>query len=286
MLRSSYFAASRLAVAAPTSTGNALARAGGALWYWGSPGQRRAAHANYAAVLGSTPDDPAVRLLARRAFQNYGVMIADFLRMGTLPAEEVAARVTYDGREQVDAVLARGRGCVLALAHMGAWDMASGLAHSLGYRMLAVAETFPGSLNEAVVGARERLGVHISALSRRSVADIRGALARNQMVALLCDLPQGPGGSEVVFFGCSARVPSGPAAFMLKEGAGLVPVSIRRLDEERYHVHVDPEVTVVLTGDRRRDTQAVMQEVVRRFESFIREGPEQWYAFRPLFTPA
>ena len=285
MLRSSYFAGSRLTTAIPTSAGNALARAGGSLWYWASPGQRRAAHDNYAAVLDSTPDDPAVRRVARRAFENYGVMIADFVRLGTMPPEEVVRRVTYDGREHVDRVLARGRGCVLALAHMGAWDMASGLASALDYRMLAVAETFPGSLNDAVVHARERLGVRVTAISRRTVTEIKEALARNEMVALLCDLPQGPGGSEVTFFGRRARVPSGPAAFMLKEGAGLVPVSVRRAGEDRYHVHVDPEITFAPTGDRRRDIQAVMQEVVRRFERFIRDGPEQWYAFRPLFAP-
>jgi hypothetical protein len=29
-----------------------------------------------------------------------------------------------------------------------------------------------------------------------------------------------------------------------------------------------------------------MQRVVGRFEDFIRERPDQWYAFRPMFTRA
>ncbi|MGH7903913.1 MAG: lysophospholipid acyltransferase family protein [Candidatus Dormibacteraceae bacterium] len=286
MLRSSYFAASRLSLAVPASVGNAVARAGGSLWYRGSPGQRRAAHDNYAVVLGRSPDDPEVRRVARRAFQNYGIMIADFLRMGTLTPETVIGRVGHDGREHVDRALERGRGCVLALAHMGAWDMAAAVAASFDYKLLAVAERFPGSLNEAVVGARERFGVHITMVNRRTISEIRAALARNELVALLCDLPQGPGGAAVSFFGQAARVPAGPAAFMLKDGAGLVPVRINRIGEERYHVHVDPEIAYTATGDRRHDTQAIMQSVVSRFERFISQQPDQWYAFRPLFTPA
>jgi lauroyl/myristoyl acyltransferase len=29
----------------------------------------------------------------------------------------------------------------------------------------------------------------------------------------------------------------------------------------------------------------LMQRVVDRFEEFIRERPDQWYAFRPIFRP-
>lgn len=286
MLRSSYFAGSRISLALPTLAGNSLARAGGLAWYWGSPGQRRAAHDNYAAVLGSTPRDPRVRQVARRAFQNYGLMIADFVRMGSLTPAMVIDRVGYSGREYVEAILARGRGCVIALPHMGAWDMAAAVAASLNYRMLAVAESFPGSLNDAVVTAREKFGVRITMMGRHTVPEIREALARNELVALLCDLPQGPGGAPVEFFGRPTRVPAGPAAFALKEGAGLLAVAVYRVDDEHFHVHVDPEIPVHPTGDRRQDTQALMQEVIRRFEGFIRDRPDQWYAFRPLLASA
>ena len=29
--------------------------------------------------------------------------------------------------------------------------------------------------------------------------------------------------------------------------------------------------------------ESVMQRIVDRFEAFIRERPDQWYAFRPMF---
>src|SRR5206468_5744434 len=82
----------------------------------------------------------------------------------------------------------------------------------------AVAERFPGSLDEAVVRTRRRFGVNVITMGRSAVRGITDALKHNSVVALLCDLEQGPGVS-VRFFGRKATVPGGPAAFALKTGA-------------------------------------------------------------------
>jgi len=60
---------------------------GGAAWFWLSAAQRRAALDNYAAALGRDRSDPEVAHVARRAFQNYGRMLMDFLLMGSLTPE-------------------------------------------------------------------------------------------------------------------------------------------------------------------------------------------------------
>ncbi len=104
---------------------------GGRLWWAADAGRRRNGRANYAAVLGLPPDHPRVRLVTRRAFENYGRMLADFLLVGSLSPDELRSMVTVDGREHVDAALARGRGAILVIPHMGSWDLpASGATAS------------------------------------------------------------------------------------------------------------------------------------------------------------
>ena len=262
----------------PAGLRHAAAAPGGTAWFWLSPAQRRAALDNYAAALGREPTDPEVGRLARRAFQNYGRMLMDFLLIGSLSPDEVMRRVTVDGREHLDAALATGGGAIMALPHMGSWDMAGAYAGALGYRVSAVTESFPGSLNEAVVRTRLKFGLKVLTMGRSAVRAIMTALQSNEVVALVCDLEQGPG-VGVRFFGRHAIVPGGPAAIAIKTGAPLLPVCQYRTKPGRYHVHVEPPLPV-----REHDTkETLMQRVIEHFERFIRERPDQWYAFRPMF---
>lgn len=278
LLGASYKASARVLRAVPARVRHAAATPGGTAWYWLSPGQRRAALDNYAAVLGSEPSDPRVAHLARRAFQNYGRMMMDFLLLGSLSPDELKQRMSYDGRQHLDAALAGGRGAIMAVPHMGSWDMAGSYAAALGYSVWAVAERFPGSLNDAVVATRQRFGLNVITLGRSAVRAITQALEANAVVALLCDLEQGPG-VQVRFFGRRATVPGGPAAFALKTGAALVP-AYQYATHGGYHVHLDPAL-MPQPGDTK---ETLMQRVIDRFEHFIKERPDQWYAFRPMFS--
>jgi KDO2-lipid IV(A) lauroyltransferase len=205
-------------------------------------------------------------------------MLMEFLLIGSLSREELIARVTLEGREHLDAALARGRGAIMAVPHMGSWDIAGSYAGAIGYRVSAVAERFPGSLNDAVVQTRQRFGLDVIMLGRAAVRRITDALRANHVVALLCDLEQGPG-VDVRFFGRRAIVPGGPAALALKTGAVLMPANQFLTSPGRHRIHLDPPLSIG-EGDTK---ERLMQRVVDRFEDFIRERPDQWYAFRPMF---
>jgi KDO2-lipid IV(A) lauroyltransferase len=262
----------------PPGIRHAAAAPGGSAWYWLSRGQRRAALDNYAAVLGRDRLDPEVARVARRAFQNYGRTLTDFVLLGGLTPAELLERVTLEGREHLDGALAGGRGAILAGLHMGSWDVSLSYAGALGYHAVAVTERFPGTLNDAVVQSRERFGVKVIMLGRAAVRTLMATLQSNGLVGLICDLQQGPG-VEVKFFGRRAIVPGGPAALALKMGAPLMPVYQYPTSPGRHHIHVDPPLKLSDTESK----ESVMQRVIDRFQQFIHERPDQWFAFRPMF---
>ena len=278
LLGASYKAGARILRVVPPGLRHAAAGPGGAAWFWLSAAQRRAALDNYAAALGRERDDPEVGRVARRAFQNYGRMLMDFVLLDSLSREEVVARMAVDGREHLDAALRQGRGVILVLPHMGSWDMSAAYAAAIGYRVLAVTERFPGSLNDAVVESRGRFGMEIVPVGRPAVRSILERLESNGIVALVCDLEQGPG-VAVSFFGRAATVPSGPASLAMKTGAVLLPIYQYATTRGRQQARIDTPVGVS-EGDTKA---AVMQHVIERFEGYIREHPDQWYAFRPMF---
>ena len=278
LLAASYSAGARILRAVPAGLRYAASTPGGAAWFWLSRAQRRAALDNYGAVLGREPSDPEVTRVARRAFQNYGRMLTDFVLLGSLRPEEVLERVEVDGLPLLDEALSRGRGLILALPHMGSWDMAGAYGAAVGYPMIAVAERFPGSLDAAVVRNRHRFGVNVIALGRSAVREVREALSANKVVCLACDLQQGPG-VEVSFFGRRAIVPAGPAAFALKSIAPVLLVHSYASGPGSYHAVVEkaPEWP---SGE---SNQRAMQSIIDCFETYIRARPDQWYAFRPIF---
>lgn len=284
LLRASYLIGARIVRALPPGLRYRLAGAGGAAWYWASRGQRRNAWRNYGAVLGLAPDDARVRRTARHAFQQYGQTLADFVLLGVLSREQVLERVSVSGLHHVQEALALGRGCIMAVPHMGSWDIGGAYAGALGLPVAAVAERFPGSLDRAVVEARAEVGLEVIPMGHASVGAIRGHLRANHLVALACDLPQGPG-VEVRFFGCRVGVPGGPAAFACKTGAPIVPASVERVAPGRYHIQVEPALQLRPEDCAGRAGQArIMQRVIEVFERHIRARPEQWYAFRPLLV--
>lgn len=259
---------------------------GGTAWYLGSPAQRRHALGNYAAVLGLPETHPQVARVARRAFENYGRMLVDFVLLGAMRPHELLENVTVDRRDRLDAALQGGRGCILAVPHMGSWDIVGSYAAVAGYRVTAVAQRFPGSLDQAVVEARTRFGLEVIPLGRAAVRGIKDALGANKILGLLSDLPPpGGGGVEVRFFGRRALVPSGPAAFACRHGAPLVPAGIYRVGPGRYHVRVgEPIMPPTEPCAGREGAMALMQRVVEHFESYIRDGPDQWYAFKKVLA--
>jgi KDO2-lipid IV(A) lauroyltransferase len=210
--------------------------------------------------------------------QNYGRMLLDFMLIGNLTPNELLKRMSVDGLENLDTALSKGRGAIMAVPHMGSWDMAGAYAGALGYPISAVTERFPGSLNDAVVRTRSRFGLKVIMLGRSAVRSITEALEANSIVALLCDLEQGPG-VDVRFFGRRAVVPGGPAAIALKTGAALLPAYPHMVSPGLHHVHLDP----AMSWPSGTTKEGLMQKVISRFEEFIRARPDQWYAFRTMF---
>src|SRR5260370_12237108 len=169
LLAASCRAGARILRVVPAGFRHAVAAPGGTAWYWLSTSQRRAALDNYAVVLGRERSDPQVARLARRAFQNYGRMLTDFVLMGSLTPNDLIERTTIGGREHLDAALARGRGVIMAVPHMGSWDVAGSYGAALGYPIFAVAQRFPGSLNDAVVQTRQPVGLCVIMLRPAAV---------------------------------------------------------------------------------------------------------------------
>jgi phosphatidylinositol dimannoside acyltransferase len=271
------------APAVPETMGRAVAVLCGSLAYYSFAGRRTVVAANQARALGLDCDDVRVRRSTHEAFRLYARYWFDTFQVGALGADALAARVEVHGLEHVDAALAHGRGCLVALPHLGNWDAVGRLLAIKGYRLAAVAENLrPPRLAALFRSHRERLGMRIVPLvgEHFTLREIERLLADNWLVALLSDRALSSRGVEVEMFGARRSIAVGPAMLSLSTGAPVLAAATYTAPNG-WRLEVGPPLTAERHGDRRADVTALARVVAAALERAIAEHPADWHLFQP-----
>ena len=214
---------------------------------------------------------------------------------------EMVARVYPINVENLLTVLERGRGCVVASAHLGSWEV--GLAcwnHRFGSMAVVAERLEPPELFERIVGGRAGLGIDVIPIDTAAMRCADPAAARrlgasafrhvvrtlraNGIVAMAMDRDLPGNGIALDFFGAPAPIPVGVVEVAIRNGAGIIPVALIRAGEDII-APVFPEIAYDATAPRDAEVRRVASEVLRVFESVIREHPDQWHVLDPLWEP-
>ncbi|MFF3310609.1 phosphatidylinositol mannoside acyltransferase [Streptomyces sp. NPDC004082] len=240
---------------------------------------------NYARVV---PDATPERLaeLSRAGMRSY---LRYWMESFRLPAwSEERVRTGFDPKDlhHLTDGLAAGKGVVLALPHLGNWDLAGAwVTTKLGIPFTTVAERLkPESLYDRFVAYREGLGMEVLPHSGGSAF---GTLARRLreggLVCLVADRDLSASGVEVDFFGETARMPAGPALLAQQTGAQLMPVTLWFDDSPVMKGRVHPPVAVPGSGTRAEKTSVMTQALADAFATGIAEHPEDWHMLQRLW---
>jgi phosphatidylinositol dimannoside acyltransferase len=258
-----------------------LGALGGLLYYRLDQRRREALRANLRQVLGPQASAAEVERVVRKGFRLYGRYWGEAFRMENLTQEDIRRRMRIEGREHLDAALAKGQGTILAVPHLGNWDAGAAWVVAEGYPLTTIVERLkPAELFDRFVEYRRALGMEILPLDNGSEG-MRGllrALRSGRVVALVCDRDLTGHGLPVRIFGAAAAMPGGPASLAIKTGATLLPCGVfhdRRAGRWLSVVH--PPIGVAPSGDQRADVLALTQLLADAFEELILRAPEQWH---------
>lgn len=242
-----------------------------------------------------------VRRLALHGMRSYMRYFGEaFALVGARP-EQIDARVRVVNADLVRAAVAEDRMVVMALGHMGNWDLAGAWAvRNLG-RTVTVAERLkPEALFQEFLAFREGIGLEIIALSGpgggvfrelvRAVKQPTGGL-----LPLLADRDLTARGVEVDLFGERARVAAGPAALAVATGAPLCATAItyERLTGERrraagtsWGIVIDFGRLLTVPDDvpRAERVAALTQAWVDDLAAGIARAPEDWHMLQKVFV--
>jgi KDO2-lipid IV(A) lauroyltransferase len=245
-------------------------------------GKRPLVRANLRRVVGADATDAALEALVTAAFVSYARYWVESARVGSLRSDQIEAIFSIEGFERLRLEMARGRGVVVVLPHVGSWEYGGRWLAQQGYPMTTVGEMLePPELFEWFTSQRAALGLTVLPPGPGTTVRLLDALRSGLIVGLVADRDLGGNGVEVEFFGEKTTLPAGPALLALRSGAPLMTCAIYQTAGGRYHAVVKPPLDSTRTGRMRHDVQRMTEDVARELEDLIRVAPEQWHLFQP-----
>ncbi|GGS68265.1 phosphatidylinositol mannoside acyltransferase [Streptomyces violaceus] len=240
---------------------------------------------NYARVV---PDAGPERLaeLSRAGMRSYLRYWMESFRLPAWSKERIKSGFAIKDIHYVTEGMASGKGVILALPHLGNWDLAGAwVTTELGIPFTTVAERLkPETLYDRFVAYREGLGMEVLPHSGGTAF---GTLARRLrdggLVCLVADRDLSASGVEVDFFGDTARMPAGPALLAQQTGALLLPVTLWYDDSPVMQGRVHPAVEVPESGTRAEKTSVMTQALADAFATGIADHPEDWHMLQRLW---
>ena len=251
---------------------------------------------NLSRILPPGTPPRALRRTTRAGMRSYMRYFYEAFALPGFTPDQVLARV----RAELDPRLhddLRAGSIVMALPHMGNWDLIGAWACRELATVLTVAERLkPDDLFDQFVAFREGLGMRIIGQAHgEKVFDrlLETARGGHYVVALLADRDLSSAGITARLGAATARVAAGPAAIAQRLDRPLYAVSIHYepLSGERRRRARSPW-GLVLTARKvpsppnlagREQVVAHTRDWVAELEPLIAEHPEDWHMLQPVF---
>jgi lauroyl/myristoyl acyltransferase len=283
--RTSYFAyraGAELARLVPEPVGNPVTRMASAMAPAVFAQRRRQVERNLRRIHGPGYGGRDLQRAVAATFDSYGRYFYELFLLPTRNRAWIEQHFVCHGEEHIRAAVDAGSGAVLALPHLGNWDLAGAWLSLQGYRVTVVAEMLdPPELFDWFVETRARLGMRVVALSPTAGTEMLRALANNEVVCLLCDRDLTGDGIEVEFLGERTTLPGGPALLALRGGAPLLPAGCYFRSGGRSETRILAPIDATRRGRLRDDLARVTQDLAYRFEDLIRAAPTHWHLLQP-----
>ncbi|QBS45659.1 phosphatidylinositol mannoside acyltransferase [Nocardia sp. CS682] len=244
----------------------------------GAPNQLRR---NLARVIGGTPADVPDELI-QASVRSYARYWREAFRLPSMDHVAIG-QLALEGKSNLEAGLAAGRGVILVLPHSGNWDMAGvWLVQNHGTFATVMERLKPESLFERFVAYRSSLGFEVFPLTggeQPPFGQLADRLRENKAICLLGERDLTGRGVPVTLFGERTWMPAGAAKLAIETGAALLPVHTWFTADgaEGWGMKVEAPIDVS------NGVAAATQALADRFAANIAEHPADWHMLQPMW---
>jgi KDO2-lipid IV(A) lauroyltransferase len=215
--------------------------------------------------------------IAKESFKNIGSTVAEMARVFKGGREWVDSAVIFEGRENVEDALKKGKGVLVLTAHIGNWEVGA-LASARDFRLNFVVRPLDNRfLNRLIYKLRTIFNSGVIA-KKNAVREILRCLKRNEIVAILMDQnTTREEGVFVDFFGRKACTTPVVALLAMRTGAPVIPAFTIREGIGKFKVIIGEAIEVISSENNQRDIERYTSMFTGAIESIIRKYPDQWF---------
>jgi len=246
----------------------------GTVAYLAAPRGRAAVRANLATIA------PGQALSARRVFVNQVLQYLEVFQIPRLDRARFDAVVRVEGWDNFLCAERLGKGVIFGSAHLGPIALVGQILMTRGYTLTLPAEKTESEFMHAVNRARQAQGLVLVPMD--SALGIHRVIRDGGALGILADRAVTGVGERVEFFGRPALLPSAHVALALRTGAALLPAFAWR-EKGFLMAQIEEPLELISTGDRDADVRAGVRKFAARLERYVREHPEQWSVFEPVW---
>ena len=216
--------------------------------------------------------------ILRGVFTSLGRQLAEVCLFPGYTLENVGKVVVYDGFENFERALSRGKGVLFLTAHLGAWEL-SAFTHSLhGHPLHIVMRPLDNVYLDRLMRRYRTMHGNSAVDKDDFVRGLLSAMKAGETVGILMDTNMTPPqGVFVDFFGIPACTASGLARIALRSDAAVVPgFTVWDPALRKYRLRFDPPLKLIRTGNDDADVLANTALFTKVIEEYVRKYPDQW----------
>lgn len=242
--------------------------------------QRKRMNATFDNLRNLYPDNSGKELAAivKKVCRHFGRFLTECGKvLPSMNEKNVKRYIRFEGFENFEKALAKGKGAIFATAHFGNFEIANGAFAAMGYPVCSVIREVDNPWVDRLFD-KARYGSGLKIIKKeKSAGEILRNLRKGHIVTINIDQNAAFNNIFAPFFGRLAATFITPAVMSMRTGAPILPVLSFRDDEsDVYTVRVYPEIEIESTGDRAADIRLATCRLNRILEDAIREAPEQW----------
>jgi KDO2-lipid IV(A) lauroyltransferase len=175
---------------------------------------------------------------------------------------------------------AEGRGIIAVSGHIGSIEVFAGAYALRGIPTYGLADdTAYPELFELLNRQRARWGVTI--IPWRNLREIFRVMRKPAALGMVVDWGYRPDDVPVRLFGEWTTLPAGPATLAGRTRAAILPVAARRQPDGTFLANAMEPIEV--SDTRPATILKATQAIADALETMVREAPEQWYTFKPMW---
>lgn len=260
------------------------------VWYFFSSDARDIVRCNLARILDYTRGEDGgperrrlVDKLARETFENFAVHIIDFFDIVSFDCGAYRDRLEKVGMENLEGVLAEGRGVIVVTAHIGNWELGPKVMTDMGHKFGAVEIIHDNKrLDKFFTVLRVKSGA-LMAHEGFEVRHMMKVLKQNGLATFVIDRDITKNGRTVRLFGEEMTFVRGAPEFSCKTGIPIVPGYLLQLEDGYFRLIFEDPIEPDRSLDKEAQLDKIYSKIARSIEEMISFHPSQWFIFHKIW---